>query len=166
MALDHFIMSTRNEFSRLPDVPAHGGFGEAPFQESAVGQGLSAKWDEAQAASLSGTPVQLHPRELGFWSSRFSADEIDVLVIPKRTLARRKANREKLTIEETDKAFRLARIVTEADRVFGDPEKSSRWLRKRNAALGGHSPLDLLKSETGARAVDDLLGQIDHGMFS
>ena len=129
-------------------------------------QARQGKWDEAQAATLNGTPVQLDPRELGFWACRFSGEEMDILVIPKRTLARRKANREKLTIEETDKALRLARVAAEADRVFGDPGKSSRWLRKRNAALGGNSPLDLLKSETGARAVDDLLGQIDHGLFS
>ena len=160
-------MSTRGEFLPYPEPTAEGGFSEAPLAAFAIpGTGLAAKWDEAQAATLNGTPVQLDPRELGFWACRFSGEEMDILVIPKRTLARRKANREKLTIEETDKALRLARVAVEADRVFGDPGKSSRWLRKRNAALGGNSPLDLLKSETGARAVDDLLGQIDHGLFS
>lgn len=157
-------MANRPEY--LPETASAGdpGLGEssAVFPE----MDLAAKWDEAVTASLSGSPLQLHPRELGFWSNRFSADEIDELVIPKRTLARRRAGREKLTIEETDKALRLARIAVEADRVFGHPEKSSRWLRKPSAALGGHTPLSLLKSETGARAVDDLLGQIDHGMFA
>lgn len=157
------VMSNRSEHLPVSEPVSESGFGEAPF--ASVSHSLAAKWDEAQAASLSGTPVQLHPRELGFWATRFSADEIDALVIPKRTLARRKAAREKLTVEETDKALRLARIVAEADRVFGSPEKSSRWLRRRNAALGNLPPLDLLKSETGARTVDDLLGQIDHGMF-
>jgi putative toxin-antitoxin system antitoxin component (TIGR02293 family) len=162
MALD-LVMSGRSELLPVSEPINESGFAEAPFADPV--SGLAAKWDEAQAASLSGTPVQLHPRELGFWITRFSADEIDALIIPKRTLARRKAAREKLTIEETDKALRLARIVAEADRVFGNPEKSSRWLRRPNAALGNLTPLDLLKSETGARAVDDLLGQIDHGMF-
>lgn len=155
-------MSNHPEIFSQPET-THGGMSEAAA--GFAGTSLAAKWDEAQAATLSGVPVQLRPRELHFWSSRFSADEIDDLVIPKRTLARRTANREALTIEETDKAMRLARIVTEADRVFGNPEKSARWLRKRNAALGNHTPLQLLKSETGARAVDDLLGQIDHGLF-
>ena len=160
-------MPIRSETHSNLETLIEGGFSEAPVLGLAPGKiDLAGKWDEAQAATLSGTPFQLHPRELGFWSGRFSADELDILVIPKRTLARRRANREKLTIEETDKALRLARIMTEADRVFGDVEKSSRWLRKRNAALAGHAPLDLLKSETGAHAVDDLLGQIDHGLFS
>ncbi len=156
--------------NRLEHRPEPASASDVEFSNASAGgsptTGLAAKWDEAVSASLSGAPLQLHPRELGFWSNRFSADEIDELVIPKRTLARRRAAREKLTIEETDKAFRLARIAIEADRVFDNPEKSSRWLRKPNAALGGHTPLSLLKSETGARAVDDLLGQIDHGMFA
>jgi putative toxin-antitoxin system antitoxin component (TIGR02293 family) len=157
-------MTNRPEFLPQPEASPSG------FEEGPLGAfpaiGLAAKWDEAVSASLSGTPLQLHPKELGFWSNRFSAEEIDELVIPKRTLARRRAAREKLTIEETDKALRLARIATETDRVFGNPEKASRWLRKPNSALGGHTPMSLLKSETGARTVDDLLGQIDHGMFS
>lgn len=150
----------------LPTSETHDpeGFSEA-FPTSGSSS-LGAKWDEAQAETLSGKLIQLQPRELGFWAGRFTSEEIDELIIPKRTLARRKARREALTVEETDKAFRLARISSEADRVFGDPAKSARWLRKPNAALGGNRPLDLLKSETGARAVDELLGQIDHGLFN
>ena len=37
----------------------------------------------------------------------YSEDEIFALVVPKRTLARRKAANEPLTVEETDKALRL-----------------------------------------------------------
>lgn len=156
-------MSGRSDILPVSEPDTEMGFDEAPLANPA--QDLAAKWDEAQLASLNGTPVQLHPRELSFWTTRFSTEEIDALIIPKRTLARRRAAREKLTVEETDKALRLARIVAEADRVFGNPEKSSRWLRRKTAALGSLSPLELLKSETGARAVDELLGQIDHGMF-
>ena len=142
------------------------GFSESHSPAVSAPAQLSVKWEQAQAETLGGKVVQLAPRELGFWAGRFSAEEIDELVIPKRTLARRKARHEPLTVEETDKALRLARVSGEADRVFGDPEKSSRWLRKPNAALAGNRPLDMLKSETGSRAVDELLGQIDHGMFS
>jgi putative toxin-antitoxin system antitoxin component (TIGR02293 family) len=150
----------------LPPESGPGGFAESHAGEAAGRTHLSARWALAQAETLSGKVVQLHPKELGFWAGRFSAEELDELVIPKRTLARRKARRERLTVEETDKALRLARVSAEADRVFGDPAKSARWLRKPNAAIGGNRPLDLLKSETGSRAVDELLGQIDHGMFN
>lgn len=158
-------MKTRNLPLPLRETTVPGGFSESQPVKGAGLAHLAAKWELAQAETLSGKPVQLHPRELGFWAGRFSPDELDELVIPKRTLARRKARHESLTVEETDKALRLARISAEADRVFGDPEKSSRWLRKPNPALAGNRPLGLLKSETGSHAVDELLGQIDHGMF-
>ncbi len=141
------------------------GFGEAPASGLIGPDPLQEKWEQAWSQILDGKAVQLSPRELGLWAARFTAEELDELVIPKRTLARRRAQNEALTVEETDKALRLARICTEADRVFGDPRKSSRWLRKQSPALSGNTPLALLKSEAGARAVDDLLGQIDHGMF-
>lgn len=129
-------------------------------------QALSKVWTRARSQALGGQPEALKPSDLADWAQRFSPLELDQLVIPKRTLARRKARGESLTGEETDKALRLARISAEADRVFGSPEKSASWLRKPNSALSGQTPLDLLKSETGALAVEELLGQIDHGMFA
>jgi putative toxin-antitoxin system antitoxin component (TIGR02293 family) len=95
----------------------------------------------------------------------FTRDEIAQIVIPKRTLARRIAKKEPLTVEETDRVLRLARIGAEAQRVFGNPEKAGRWLRKPSRALAGRTPISLLKSETGAQIVQDLLNQLAHGMF-
>src|SRR5882762_2847148 len=65
----------------------------------------------------------------------YSEEEIFALVVPKRTLARRRAAGEPLTIEETDKALRLARIAAQAERVFGDAGKAHRWLRKAKREL-------------------------------
>jgi putative toxin-antitoxin system antitoxin component (TIGR02293 family) len=95
----------------------------------------------------------------------FSREEVEAIVVPKRTLARRIANRERLTVEESDRALRLARVGAQALRVFGDPEKAKRWLRKPSSALAGQTPLSLLRTETGAQLVTELLGQIAHGMF-
>ena len=96
----------------------------------------------------------------------FSEQEIHELVVPKRTLARRVAHDEPLTIEETDKTLRLARVDQLASRVFGDDQKASRWLRKPKTALGGKSPLSYLATEAGARAVEEMLNRIDHGLFA
>ena len=86
--------------------------------------------------------------------------------MPKRTLARRQAQKELLTVEETDKALRLARIADLARRVFGDDEKAHRWLRKPKRELSGQTPLAFLASETGARTVEQMLHRIDHGVFA
>jgi putative toxin-antitoxin system antitoxin component (TIGR02293 family) len=96
----------------------------------------------------------------------YSEDEIFALVVPKRTLARRKAANERLTVEETDKALRLARIAAQAERVFGEADKAHRWLRKPKRALQGETPLAYLASEAGARVVEEMLHRIEHGVFA
>ena len=96
----------------------------------------------------------------------YSDNEIWALVVPKRTLARRVADDEPLTVEETDKALRLERIATLADRVFGNPAKAHRWLRKPKQLLGGRTPVEFLASESGARQVEEMLYRIEHGMFA
>jgi putative toxin-antitoxin system antitoxin component (TIGR02293 family) len=96
----------------------------------------------------------------------YSEEEIFTLVVPKRTLARRRAADEPLTVEETDKALRLARIAVQAERVFGEPEKAHRWLRKAKRDLKGETPLAYLASEAGARVVEEMLHRIEHGIFA
>lgn len=118
-----------------------------------------------RAQLLRGEKPRLAPAYLQSLAERFTREEIEAVVVPKRTWARRIAKAEPLTADETDKALRLTRIGEQADRVFGDPEKAKRWLRKPSPALAGQTPIALLKTETGAQAVGELLGQIAHGMF-
>lgn len=96
----------------------------------------------------------------------YSDEELSDLVVPKRTLARRRAASELLTVEETDKALRLKRIAKLAERVFGDAIKAQRWLRKPKRSLLGDAPVDYLASENGARLVEEMLGRIEHGIYA
>jgi len=94
----------------------------------------------------------------------YSQNEIHSLVVPKRTLARRTALHEPLSVEETDKALRLERVATLAGRIFGNMDKANRWLRRPKHQLDGGTPLAYLMSEAGARVVEDMLQRIDHGI--
>lgn len=96
----------------------------------------------------------------------YSDDELAELIVPKRTLARRRAAGELLTIEETDKALRLKRVAALAERIFGDATKAQRWLRKPKRSLLGAAPLDYLASENGVRVVEEMLGRIEHGIYA
>jgi len=94
-----------------------------------------------------------------------SREEISAaLDLPSRTLARRKIER-RLHRDESDRLFRLVRIATQATDVLGD-ENGKRWLHTPNRALGGQSPLDLLDTDLGARQVEEVLGRIEHGVYS
>jgi putative toxin-antitoxin system antitoxin component (TIGR02293 family) len=123
--------------------------------------------ESAGASAFRQAPVRVGADALTDLSRHgYSEDEIFALVVPKRTLARRRAANEPLTVEETDKALRLERIAAQAERVFGDTDRAHRWLRKAKRALNGETPVAYLASEAGARAVEDMLFRIEHGIFA
>ena len=55
--------------------------------------------------------------------------------IPPRTLPHRLAKGERLTVDESDRALRLARIIAMAEITFGDHAKALAWSRCRLASL-------------------------------
>jgi putative toxin-antitoxin system antitoxin component (TIGR02293 family) len=92
-------------------------------------------------------------------------DEIaDVLHLTPRTLARRKAQGV-LDPDESDRLVRFARVIAHATEVLGSLEKAALWLRRDNRALGGGSPLEMLDTEIGSRAVEGVLLRLEHGVI-
>ncbi len=82
-----------------------------------------------------------------------------------RSLQRhRRAGR--LASYESDRLYRLARIVALADEYLGDHERALRWLKRSNRALGGLAPVSVIDTELGARQVENLLGRIGYGGIS
>lgn len=89
--------------------------------------------------------------------------EVEIHFIPRRTLyARRQKGR--LSREQSDLAVRLARVQATADQVFGSRAAAHGWLREKNGALGGETPLSMLDTEEGGRLVEAVLGRIAHGI--
>ncbi len=70
---------------------------------------------------------------------------------------------QRLSPAESEKAPRIARIAALAEETFGDREKAAAWLRRETKPLDGRKPLDLLDTEIGGQAVEDLLHRIAHG---
>jgi putative toxin-antitoxin system antitoxin component (TIGR02293 family) len=95
----------------------------------------------------------------------FSREEINRIVASRRTLDRRIALGGRLSQHELDRAERMSRIHDHALRVFGDPEKVHRWLRKPSRALDGAIPIKLIETESGALRVAEALHALDYGMF-
>lgn len=58
-----------------------------------------------------------------------------------------------------------AKVHAHATRVFGDEAIAADWLNTPNRALGC-SPVTLLDNVQGIKAIDNLLGRIEHGVFS
>ena len=96
--------------------------------------------------------------------SGLADEEVYSLIVPRRTLTHRRARREALSRDESDRAVRIARVVALCEEVFSDRERGWRWLRDAKRQFQGRTPLHLLATEAGARLVEDLLYRIDEGM--
>ena len=92
--------------------------------------------------------------------------DIYEVVIPARTLKHRRARKESLSTDESDKLARLARVFDHTVSVFDTPDLARAWLNKPKKRFDGRTPMDMLRTEVGARMVEEMLGQIDEGMFA
>jgi len=84
-------------------------------------------------------------------------------VIPRRTLSHSRQNQQ-FSPAQSDRAVRFFRILQRAKDTFGGKDRALQWLKRPTKPLNGHTPLDLLDTEAGARMVEDLLTRIDHGI--
>lgn len=83
---------------------------------------------------------------------------------PRSLQRRRRSGR--LARYESDRLYRLARIVALADAFLGDRQRAMRWLKHRNRALDDIAPIEAIDTEPGARQVENILGRIAYGGIS
>jgi putative toxin-antitoxin system antitoxin component (TIGR02293 family) len=93
-------------------------------------------------------------------------DEVVTLIIKPRTLRHRESDGKPLSPAESERILRLVRIISIAESVFGDRHKALRWLRQPKRRLAGRAPIQILSTEPGGRLVEQMLAQIDEGMFA
>jgi putative toxin-antitoxin system antitoxin component (TIGR02293 family) len=93
------------------------------------------------------------------------AEQIASLIgIPRRTLARRKVEK-RFQPDESDRLLRVARVFSKALELFSYRRSgAASWLTHLQRALG-RIPLELVRSEIGAREVENVIGAISDGMF-
>jgi putative toxin-antitoxin system antitoxin component (TIGR02293 family) len=90
------------------------------------------------------------------------ADSLDLS--PRSLQRRRRSGR--LARFESDRLYRLARIVALAQESLGSRERAMNWLKRGNRALGGVAPIAAIDTEPGARQVENVLGRIAYGGIS
>jgi len=87
------------------------------------------------------------------------------LQVSTRTWARRK-QAGRFDMLESDRLARLGRLVRRAKSVLGGSAQARAWMMTPNRALQRRTPFDVAGTEVGAEAVFDLLGRIEHGVYS
>lgn len=90
-----------------------------------------------------------------------ASGELRYRIVPKATLHRR---RQRLSLEESERLERLARVMALAEDVWENNDLAHEFLRGAQPQLGGERPLDLVRTELGARQVEDLLMKLEFGL--
>ncbi|MGD1075932.1 MAG: antitoxin Xre/MbcA/ParS toxin-binding domain-containing protein [Thermodesulfovibrionales bacterium] len=118
-----------------------------------------------EIAVKEGLPVQ-SAAEVGI-AAKLTESEIAKLIgMSVSTLHRKRKRSAKLSVVESDRLSRVARIVARAAEVFNDQECGVGWLHQEQPGLGDRKPIDVIETEEGARDVERLLGRIEHGVLS
>ena len=129
----------------------------------ALGRSLSSDRDMREAIRDGFPPVVVERvmRASGLTLKELAA----ALDLSARSLQRRRRSG-KLARYESDRLYRLARLVAIASDYLGDQERARRWLKRPNRALGGLAPVAAIDTEAGARQVENILGRIGYGGIS
>ena len=86
--------------------------------------------------------------------------------IPERTMARRRSAG-KLSPDESERLLRISTVFEKAVDLFeGDVPSAVVWLKSPRKELDNQTPLAYSRFEVGARDVENLIGRLEHGVFS
>ena len=115
--------------------------------ETAVSAGLPKR-------SLERLSARLH-------SDRCMACAYKFKVVPRATWKRRT---KRLSVEESEKTERLARVLAAAEYVWDDRDQAREWMNRPHQELDGKSALEVARTELGARRVESLLDKLFFGL--
>ena len=127
------------------------------------GRALSSDQDMREAIRQGFPPAAV--QELMQASGLTLKELASALDLSPRSLQRRRRSG-RLARYESDRLYRLARIVAIANECLGDHQRAMRWLKRPNRALGGLVPVTAIDTELGARQVENILGRIAYGGIS
>jgi len=131
--------------------------------EQTLGRALSSDQDMREAIREGFPPAVVG--ELMRASGLTLKELASALDLSPRSLQRRRRSG-RLARYESDRLYRLARIVAIAHECLDDHERAMRWLKRPNRALGGLAPVTAIDTELGARQVENILGRIAYGGIS
>lgn len=90
----------------------------------------------------------------------------EMLNISAPTLYRWMKSSKKLEKNYSIKLFEITDLFLYGIEVFEDKENFFKWLNLSNLALGGLKPIELIEIPGGISKVRDILGRIEHGVYS
>ncbi|HEX5726782.1 MAG TPA: antitoxin Xre/MbcA/ParS toxin-binding domain-containing protein [Longimicrobiaceae bacterium] len=94
-------------------------------------------------------------------ATRKEAEQLKDLLVPRATRGRRRAA---LKPAESERVERLARVMALAEQVWEDRNDARAFLTAAHPLLDGRAPLELARTELGARQVEELLWKLEYSL--
>jgi putative toxin-antitoxin system antitoxin component (TIGR02293 family) len=102
-------------------------------------------------------------RRFSAWYHPDRRTGIEQLVVPRTTMLRRERTGT-LSVEESERLERVARITALAEHVLESHEEAEQFLTSPHALLDGVAPLELAATDLGARRVEAILWNLEYGL--
>ena len=85
-----------------------------------------------------------------------------------RTLQRHKAGDapQRLSTEQSNRAWRFAEIFAHAVDVMGSEEAAEDWINRPAIGLSNRKPVDLLATSAGVEAIEEYLTRLEYGVYA
>lgn len=117
---------------------------------------------ELESAVSAGLPKRaLEHLSSRLYRDRRTASAYKFKVVPQATWKRRT---KRLSIDESERTERLARVLAAAEYVWDDRDEASAWMNTPHRELNGRTPLETARTELGARRVEVLLEKLFFGL--
>src|SRR5258706_14403792 len=124
--------------------------------------GTTTEWVARIRSGLPAASALAFKAALGLTNEQLAS----VLGVSLRTVARLDPRESRLDAVSGDRLLRSARLYAIAAEVLEDDSAAARWLKSPQRALGGGVPLELAQTDVGSRAVEALLGRMEHGVYT
>ncbi len=102
-----------------------------------------------------------HVAEAIAGGDKAKASALERGIVPKTTLERRES---KLSRQESERTERIARIFVHARRALGTEAEAREFMTAPHPELEGRSPLDVAKTDLGARRAEQILNALEFGL--
>jgi len=128
-----------------------------------LGLGASIKTvSQLESAVSAGLPKRsLEKLFARLYEDRRVANAYKFKVVPPATWKRRT---KRLSVDESERTERLARVLAHAEYVWDDRAKAREWMNKPHRELNDRTPVEVARTELGARRVEDLLDKLFYGL--
>ena len=93
-------------------------------------------------------------------------DHLSAILGTTKTTLHKKQGEETFSASVSEKIVALMNLYRYGYQVFEDHEKFNKWIQTANRALGNRTPLEVMDTIFGIDEVRDLIGRIEHGVYS